>query len=309
MHEHPEPGEHVSHDRNRPRRGRPATPHGAGAVSWERSPLSPRQKRPAPLRDVEPAEPIAPWLGGKKNLAKRIIARIGAVPHDCYAEPFCGMAGVFLRRTARPKAEILNDINGDIVNLFRVVREHPGELARQFDWTLASRAEFRRLLETPSATLTDVQRAARFAYLQRLRFGGRPDAGSTKLSPHVTPNLSARKFQSLIAAAHKRLQGVQIERLEWDAFIRRYDKPFTLFYIDPPYWGHEADYGKGLFAREDFARMAELLRGLKGRFILSLNDRPEVRETFARFQLEEVTTRYSVNARAAGRVGELLISN
>ena len=83
----------------------------------------------------------------------------------------------------------------------------------------------------------------------------------------------------------------------------------TLFYIDPPYWGHETDYGKGLFARDDFARMADLLRGLKGRFILSLNDRPEVRETFAGFRVEEVTTRYSANAKAARRVGELLIGN
>ena len=106
-----------------------------------------------------------------------------------------------------------------------------------------------------------------------------------------------------------RLQGVHIERLDWQTFISRYDKLFTVFYIDPPYWGHETDYGKGIFAREDFARMAELLRGLKGRFILSLNDRPEVRETFAGFDFEEVTTRYSANAKSTRRAAELLISN
>ena len=72
-----------------------------------------------------------------------------------------------------------------------------------------------------------------------------------------------------------------MECLAWATFIRRYDKPFALFYIDPPYWGHETDYGKGLFEREDFGRMAELLSGLKGRFILSLNGGPEVRELFA----------------------------
>ena len=263
-------GSVTSHDTGRPRRRRPATPHGAGAVSWERSPLSPRQKHPEPLRDVEPAEPIAPWLGGKKNLAKRIIARVEATPHDCYAEPFCGMAGVFLRRTARPKAEILNDINGDIVNLYRVVREHPGELARQFDWTLGSRSEFRRLLEVPPATLTDVQRAARFAYLQNLRFAGKPSGTSVNFGPYYANRMRAPRMHRRIEIAHRRLQGVHIESLPWDVFIDRYDRPFTLFYIDPPYWGHEADYGKGLFARDDFARMAELLRGLKGRFILSL---------------------------------------
>lgn len=115
-------------------------------------------------------------------------------------------------------------------------------------------------------------------------------------------------MQLLIRAAHERLQSVQVECLDWQLFIGRYDKPFTLFYIDPPYWGNETDYGKGLFSREDFARMAEMLRGLKGRFILSLNDRPEVRETFEGFRFEEIKTTYTANAKVAGKVGELLIS-
>ena len=115
------------------------------------------------------------------------------------------------------------------------------------------------------------------------------------------PRFTAEQMAEPHRAAHRRLQRVQIERLDWHEFIRRYDRPFTLFYIDPPYWGHEEDYGKGLFAREDFARMAGLLAGLKGRFILSLNDRPEVRETFAGFVIEEVTTRYTRAWSAAKR--------
>ena len=81
-----------------------------------------------------------------------------------------------------------------------------------------------------------------------------------------------------------------------------------MFYIDPPYWGHENDYGKGIFSRGDFARMAELLSNIQGRFLLSLNDRPEVRELFGKFQIEVVNTRYSANARSTRRVNELLIS-
>ena len=272
--------------------------------------MSPGTGRPEPLRDVEPAEPIAPWLGGKRNLAKVIIERIEAVPHDCYAEPFCGMAGVFLRRRLRPKSEILNDINGDIVNLFRVVREHPDELNRQFDWALASRAEFRRLLEVPPHTLTDVQRAARFAFLQSLRFGGKASGTSTNFGPHYPNRMRAPRLTAKIALAHKRLQGVHVECLAWDTFMERYDRPFTLFYIDPPYYGHERDYGRGIFAREDFVRLAEMLRQLKGRFVLSLNDRPEVRELFAAFTIDEVTTSYSANAKSDRRATiELLISN
>ena len=259
-----------------------------------------------------PAEPLAPWLGGKKYLARRIIELIEAIPHTCYAEPFVGMGGILLRKATRAKSEILNDLNGDIVNLFRALREHPVELARQFELALASRAEFARLLAVPPETMTDIQRAARWAYLQRLSFGGKPahlaTPGQIAPSTQHPARLTAARMRRLIGAAHERLQGVHIECLDWAVFIARYDRPRTLFYLDPPYLGHEADYGKGMFSVEDFARMAELLRGIEGRFILSLNDTPEVRATFEGFEIEEVETRYSVNAKATRPAREVLIS-
>ena len=223
------------------------------------------------------------------------------------------MGGVFLRRPRRPKSEIVNDINGEVVNLFRMVREHPQELARQFDWASASRATFRRLCAVDPDTLTDIQRAARFAYLQTNAFGGKPatniTAGQTGMvTPHHRARFAATRMRRLIAAAHRRLAHVHIDRLDWAVFLERYDREFVLFYIDPPYLGHEQDYGKGLFERGDFARMATMLDKLKGRFILSLNDTPETREMFKGFRIEAVTTRYSANAKATRRAGELLIS-
>ena len=97
--------------------------------------------------------------------------------------------------------------------------------------------------------------------------------------------------------------------LEWAGFIARYDKPFTLFYLDPPYWGEESEYGKGAFVRDDYARMADLLARINGRFILSLNDRLELREQFAAFRIETVTTRYTGPRKATRSAVELLISN
>lgn len=73
------------------------------------------------MRDVEPVEPVAPYLGGKRNLARLICQRIDAVPHETYAEAFVGMAGVFLRRRRAPEAEIINDLNRDVATLFRVL--------------------------------------------------------------------------------------------------------------------------------------------------------------------------------------------
>ena len=260
------------------------------------------------FKHTAPAEPLAPWFGGKRYLARRIIARIEAIPHRCYAEPFVGMGGVFLRRQHKPAAEVVNYANGEVVNLFRIVREHPEALAHQFRFTLASRAEFKRLVETAPATLTDIQRAARFAYLQRLAFGGKPATEVTPGQLGMSASHAAR-MRRLIEAAHRRLEGVQVECLDWAAFIARYDRPFTLFYLDPPYWGHARDYGKNIFTRADFTRLAAVLSGIKGRFILSLNDRPEVRRLFGGFAIESVTTRYSFSVKATRRAQELLITN
>jgi len=109
---------------------------------------------------------------------------------------------------------------------------------------------------------------------------------------------------------HSRLAGVVIECLDWEAFIRRYDRPRTLFYIDPPYWGSETDYGRELFSREEFGCLAEALAGIEGRFLLSINDRPEIREIFGRFDMEDVETSYSLpGGGKAKKAGELIVSN
>ena len=98
-----------------------------------------------------------------------------------------------------------------------------------------------------------------------------------------------------------------IENLDWSAFIARYDREGALFYLDPPYFGCERDYGDR-FGREQFTRMAEQLAGLKGRFILSLNDRPEVREIFAAFDIEAVGTHYGIAGKGAQAAREVIIT-
>ncbi|ECW2126844.1 DNA adenine methylase, partial [Salmonella enterica subsp. enterica serovar Poano] len=114
--------------------------------------------------------PIVPWIGGKRRLAKHILPLFPE--HTCYVEPFCGAAALFFLKKPS-KVEVINDINGDLMNLYRVVKHHPDEFLRQFEWSLVSREEYDRLKSTPAETLTDIQRAARFYYLQRQAFGGR----------------------------------------------------------------------------------------------------------------------------------------
>lgn len=116
----------------------------------------------------------------------------------------------------------------------------------------------------------------------------------------------------MLEGLHSRLSGVVIECLDFGDFIPRYDGQDTLFYLDPPYWGSEGDYGRDMFARADFERLAGILGTLRGRFLLSLNDRPEVRATFRDFHLSEIRTSYSIDRKRGSDSGdraELMIAN
>jgi DNA adenine methylase len=259
-------------------------------------------------RIIEPVKPAAGYIGGKKQLAKTVIRCIERIPHDTYAEPFVGMGGVFLRRRRVPKGEIINDRSGDVATFFRILQRHYVPLIDMLKWQITGRAEFERLKAANPATLTDLERAARFLYLQRTAFGGKV-AGRNFGVDTAGGRFNVAKLQIILDALHERLTGVTIECLPWADFIARYDKPGTLFYLDPPYWGGESDYGEGLFDRADYERMADVLRGLKGRFILSINDVPQIRKTFAGFQMRKVTVTYTLaGGRKAPRAGELIIT-
>ena len=261
------------------------------------------------LTPVGDGDPPAAWIGGKRHLARRICAALAATPHTAYCEPFIGMGGVFLRRRVRPSVEVINDISGEVVTLFRVLQRFPDVLLRELRWRPAMRAEFDRLKETSDRDLLDIERAARFLYLQTLAFGGKvagQNFGTDAQQPH---NFDIRRIERRIARLHDRLAGVVIENLDWLDFIARYDRPGTLFYLDPPYWGSEGDYGAGLFVQGDFQRMAYRLKAAQGMFLLSINDRPEIREMFAWADMEAVKTTYSIagGPHVDTNVGELLI--
>ena len=263
------------------------------------------------LTAIRPVKPAAGYIGGKRNLAQRICAIIERVDHDGYAEPFVGMGGIFLRRRARPKVEAINDISGDVATFFRVLQEHYPYFIDMLRWRIASRAEFERLRGLDPARLTDLQRAARFLYLQRLAFGGKVVGRGFGVDNRQGARFDIGKLEPMLADIHERLVGVVIEQLPFDQFFARYDRPGMLFYCDPPYWGCEDDYGAEVFGRDDFERLAAILRAARGKSILSINDTPEVRAIFADLHQLPIETTYAIGTKHGGakRVGELLISN
>lgn len=247
------------------------------------------------------AQPIIPWIGGKRRLADRIFPLFPA--HECYVEPFAGGAALFFLRQPA-KVEVLNDINGELVNLYRVVQHHLEEFVRQFKWALTSRTVFEWLKVTRPETLTDIQRAARFFYLQQNAFGGRVD-GQSFGTATTAPPLNLLRIEQNLSDAHLRLSGVYIEHLPWQDIIKRYDREHTLFYLDPPYWETEG-YGVP-FEWSQYEQMAELLSSIKGKAIISLNDHPDIRKVFSRYHIESTNIRYTVGGGAGVERGEVLI--
>lgn len=261
------------------------------------------------LLPAKPAEPAAPYQGGKRFLARRVIERLGAIPHRSYIEPFIGMGGIFLRRPFRAQAEVINDISTDVANLFRILQRHYVALMDCLRWQLTGRVEFERLAAAEPETLTDLERAARFLYLQRTCFGGKVAGRNFGVTPANSARFDVTKLGPALEAIHERLAGVVIERLPYAELLPRYDRPDALFYLDPPYFGCERDYGDGIFDRDDFERLAALLGRLEGRFLLSINDQPEIRHLFASFRLEEVELPYTIAGKGrTQRARELLIT-
>lgn len=259
-------------------------------------------------RRVEPVSTPAAYIGGKKQLAPRLVDMIERVPHHTYAEPFVGMGGVFLKRRVIPRSEVINDLSGDVATLFRVLQRHYVAFMDMLRFQFTSRREFERLLAMDPATLTDLERAVRFLYLQRTAFGGKVSGRNFGVSHGMPGRFDVTKLGPMLADLSERLAGVVIENLPFDAFIDRYDAPGVLFYLDPPYWGSERDYGRGMFEVEAFDRLATQLASIRGSFVLSLNDAPEVRKTFAAFAMNVVELSYTIGDGPAKQVAELIIA-
>ena len=251
-------------------------------------------------------QPIIPWIGGKRRLAPIILPLFP--DHGCYIEPFAGAAALFFLKEPSD-VEVINDVNGELVNLYRVVQSHLEEFVRQFKWALTSRKVFEwEQLKRPE-TLTDIQRAARFYYLQRNAFGGRVDGQSFGYATTSPPRLNLLRLEEELSAAHLRLASAYIENLSWADVVARYDRPHSLFYCDPPYWQTEG-YGVD-FGFEHYERLAEVMATMAGTMIVSINDHPDIRRVFAAYPMRQVDITYTVGGGGEGSQAakELVIGN
>lgn len=243
------------------------------------------------------------YIGGKRRIAKHLAALIPT--HTTYVEPFAGGAQLFFHKP-RSSVEVLNDLDAEITNFLRVVQRHPQELARLLRWQPPSRQLFAWHANQPPALLTDVERAARFFYLQKNAWSGKRVRQNfhyavTKRNSYTPADLPRRLMD-----AADRLSGVQLEALPYHEILKRYDRSTTFFYLDPPYI--DIALYEHNFSDEDFTELARWLLRLTGRFLLSINDCPKAREWFAAFHCRPIRFTYT-STRQPRQFSELLFAN
>ncbi len=247
--------------------------------------------------------PLA-YIGGKRAVAKEIIALLPS--HVTYVEPFAGGAQIFFAKPPS-KVEVLNDLDGELVNFYRVIQRHYEELVRYMRFTIVSRRHYDLLKATQPETLTDIQRAARFLYLQKTSYAGRVTKQNFRTGIVNPPGLNPERIPELIEETNHRLARVLIECLPYEKILAKYDSASTCFYIDPPYY--EIKHYKFNLDPDDFRVMAERLGAVKGSFVLSLNDVPEVRTIFGAFRIRGIEMPYTAQKIAGKRYKEVLITN
>ena len=247
-----------------------------------------------------------PWMGGKSKLTKRLCQLIP--DHICYVELFAGAANLLFAKTPS-KTEVINDVNSELINLFRIVRTHRRAFLEELQLICHSRQEFDDFKAQPG--LTDLQRAARTFLVMKAAFGGK---GGTKHAPFGYGTTGKSRFRRTafdsVRRCHKRLDGVFIENIDFADCIRRYDRPHTFFYCDPPYL--QTHGYKAAFTIDDQIRLADALKNIKGKFLLSINDHPEIRKIYKGYPRLKVKVKYTIarkkTADASNR-DELVIAN
>lgn len=230
---------------------------------------------------------------------------------DSFIDVFGGAGWVLFYRERWAPLEVYNDLDGRLVNLFRIVKYHPDALREELRYMLHSREIFKQVLA--SVPLTDVQAAARFCYLINRSFGGKGTQYGRNLK-NSPAGKNPTTILELIDALSQRLDRVRIEHLDFAAALADYDRPDAFFYCDPPYYG-SGDTNQQAYASLDgeafdHQRLRDALGRVQGRWLLSYDDHPEVRRLYEGYHVLELDRPTGINGQSSSkRYREVLIGN
>ena len=241
-------------------------------------------------------------VGGKSKLRNTIIEMIPK--HTCYVELFFGAGWVYFGKE-ESKVEVINDIDSELVNLFKIIKYHSPEIERLLQYEFSGRDIFEEYKNCSIEYLTEIHRAIRFLYLITQSFAGKGKVygyGTTKKpSQHI--------FKEVLGEIRERLKNTYVENLSFEKIIDKYDREHSFFFCDPPYF--ETSGYDNKFGEDEHIILLDKLKKLKGKFLLTINDHPKVREWYKDFNIKEVEVNYSISKdeKGRGKYKELIITN
>lgn len=247
--------------------------------------------------------PPIPRMGGKSKLRKTIIEMIPE--HTCYVELFLGAGWVFFGKEPS-KVEVINDVDKELINLFKMIKHHAPEIERQLEYEFSGRDVFEEYKNIDIGNLTEIHRAVRFLYLISQSFAGKGQTYGYGTTGRPAPQIF---YKGILGELKERLRNTYVENLDFSKIIDKYDREYSFFFCDPPYF-ETAGYNNE-FGEEQHLILRDKLINLRGKFLLTINDHEKVREWYKDFNMKEVQVNYSVSKekKARGKYKELIITN
>ncbi len=242
-------------------------------------------------------------MGGKSKLRKTIIEMIPE--HTCYVELFFGAGWVYFGKEPS-KTEVINDIDKELINLFRMIKYHAPEVERMLEYEFSGRNIFEEYKNVSVGYLTEIHRAVRFLYLLSQSFASKGKDYGYSTTGRPAPQIF---FKNQLNEIKDRLRNTYVENLSFEKVIDKYDREHTFFFCDPPYYDLTG-YGNE-FGENEHILLRSKLESLNGRFLITLNDHPQIREWYRDYHIKEVDVNYSVSREqsARGKYKELIITN
>lgn len=227
------------------------------------------------------------WIGGKSQSCKKIVELIPE--HDCYIEVFAGGLWTFFCK-APSKIEIINNLNSELINFYRVIQRQPDKFMEREKYELYSSDLYYEYLQDfysgKHATLTEVERAFRFFCMIKEAFGSKFGGGWGYSGTKNVPSPFFNEFK-MVNSVSERLKSAVIDNRDFEDVINSYDNPRVMFYCDPPYMKSDnTNYyyksEKGEFTLSDHQRLFNKLKTIKGKVILTIDDMPWIRERYTK---------------------------
>jgi DNA adenine methylase len=254
--------------------------HAEPVVGW---PMTTQTNRPQKVK------PVLRWPGGKTRLLKHLLPLIP--PHECYCEPFAGGLALLLAKERSP-VEVVNDLNGDLVALYRCIQYHLPELLRELSFLISSRQILKEFINQPG--VTDIQRAARFYFRSRTSFGGTMRSfGVARTRGGAGSGFNRIVNEELLGPARERLQGVMIENLPYGRCMELYDSPNSFLFLDPPYLNATPDAYDG-WTEKQLQEFRDRVAKLKGKWVVTLDDSEFNRGLFDGCRIQSFESRNGV---------------